>query len=553
MTEPEESGPQPAAEARREAPSTTLATKLSSSAGIIAAMVLAVIVNVFVARHYKRWDWTRGGLYTLSDATVQTLRGLEEPVEIYVLLSPGDPLTVSLQHLLEAYQGETTRLEVRYTDPDRHPAEFLAVQQRFAIVPGKTDDGRIVTDASVVVVRGGKPHFITPRDLVEVDDADDLRARPRLEQALTSGIRSVTSGERPLACFTSGHGERSLEGALSPLRARLTKNNYDVEEIAPTRTAPGDKDKLASCRFLVMAGPSQKVPADEVARFKGYIEGGGNALLGQEPEGTDERYLDLGIADLLAVAGVKLNADFIFELDPELRSSGGLGETFLPAPRPHAITEGLLKAAEHEQALPVVMTVASSLSPTGAGQTAPVPLLVTSDKSFGMVDFFAWAKQPSDPVAGPADHKGPLTVAYAAELPKRAADAAHGPRVVVVGSSSVLHGANWRQEDLRGTMIFVESAISWLAAQPVTLDIPNKPMFTAGLRMSEEGMTSVFRKVVIFIPLASLLMGISVLLRRTGTERKRSAKAEAERNTGAKKKKQKKSKAKASTDEKDAE
>ena len=504
------------------AASTPLTTKHSVSAGIVAAMILAVLVNVLVARHYRRWDWTQGGLYTLSDATLQTLRSLEEPVQVYVLLSPGDPLEVSLEHLLAAYRAETTRLDVRYTDPDRHPAEFLAVQQRFGIVPGKTDDGRIVTDASVVVVRGDKPHFITPRDLVEVDDADDLRARPRLEQALTGAIRSVVGGERPKVCFTTGHGEPSLEGALGPLRARLGKNNYDVEEIAPTRAAPGERDKLATCRLVVLAGPSQKVPAEDVARLRAYLVGGGNALLvvGQEPEGEDERYLDLGTDELLAAAGVKLESDFVFELDPARRASGGLGETFLPAPRPHAITDGLLKAAERDQGLDVVMTVASSLTPTGGGTAAPVPLLVTSDASFGMVDFFAWAKHPSAPSPGEADHKGPLTVAYAAELPKTRAAAPHGPRVGVVGSSSGLQAADWRDEGLRGAMIFVESAIAWLAAQPVALDIPSKPAFTAGLHMTEDRLTWIFRYVVLFVPLASLLLGISVMLRRTSTERR---------------------------------
>ena len=52
-------------------------------------MVLAVLVNLLVARHYRRWDWTQGGLYTLSDATVSTLRALEEPIRVYVLLSEG--------------------------------------------------------------------------------------------------------------------------------------------------------------------------------------------------------------------------------------------------------------------------------------------------------------------------------------------------------------------------------------------------------------------------------------------------------------------------------
>ena len=60
-------------EKREATPAGTGAAKLSTSIGIIAAMVIAVVANVFVARHYKRWDVTRGGLYTLSDPTLQTL------------------------------------------------------------------------------------------------------------------------------------------------------------------------------------------------------------------------------------------------------------------------------------------------------------------------------------------------------------------------------------------------------------------------------------------------------------------------------------------------
>src|SRR5262249_25516927 len=152
---------------------------------------------------------------------------------------------------------------------------------------------------------------------------------------------------------------------------------------------------------------------------------------------------------------------------------------------PHAITEGLIKSAD--RGLAVVLTVASSLAPTGAGAAAASPLLVTSDAAFGMVDFAAWSKDRSPPVPGAADHKGPVTVAFASELPKRpGSDAPHGPRMVAVGSASALFGANWQAEELRGGAVFVESAIAWLAARPVLLDIPNKPTFTAGLRVSDD-------------------------------------------------------------------
>ena len=217
-----------APDAEAAPPATTAATKASTLVGIVAATVLAVLVNVLVARHYKRWDLTKAGLYTLSEPTLQTLRSLEEPVQVHLLLPSSDPLSVSLQHLLDAYRGESARVEIKATDPDRHPAEFLAVQHRSGLPAGETKDGRIVADAAVIVVRGDKPYFVSQRDLVEVDDAEDVRARPRLEQALTTAIRSVILKERPRACFTTGHGEGSLDAGgatLAPLRDLLTKDN----------------------------------------------------------------------------------------------------------------------------------------------------------------------------------------------------------------------------------------------------------------------------------------------------------------------------------------
>jgi hypothetical protein len=144
-----------------------------------------------------------------------------------------------------------------------------------------------------------------------------------------------------------------------------------------------------------------------------------------------------------------------------------------------------------------------------------------------MVDFFAWSKSRTPPVPGAADRKGPLTMAFASELPKPPGSSpspspslAHGGRLVVVGSASVLWGANWQAEELRGGSLFVGSAIAWLTARPQLLDIPEKPTFTAGLHVSDAWLASTFRYVVIYIPLASVLLGLAVYLRRRGTERR---------------------------------
>lgn len=493
-----------------------MATKVSASAGIVAAIVLAMLVNVFVARHYRRWDFTTGGLYTLSDATLATLHGLHEPVRVYVLLPGGDALTVSVQHLLESYRGETSQLEVETVDPDRRPADFLALTQRFGI-DVERDADRVTAGAAAVVVRGERREIIRPQELVEIDADDDLKRRPRLEQAFTSALRAVTSTVRPTACFTSGHGEASSQ----PLREGLRRNGYEVEDVEPAREGDAGAP-LAKCTTLIVAGPTERIPAADVARFKAYAEAGGSVLVaaGPQPDGADRGYQELGLGPLLGVFGMKLDADFVFELEPRFRSARGRGETFAPMPKPHPVTQSLIRAAQRG-VVPIV-TVAASISPSGAGSTVPVPVLVTSEQGFGMIDFFAWAKTGEPPSPAPNDKRGPLTIAAAAELPAKPG-ASHGGRMIAVGSRGVLDAANWQSDDLRGTALFVESALAWLAARPPILDIPKKPAFTAGLRVSDQWLTGTFRYVVVYMPAAAMLLGVAVYLRRRGEKRPASA------------------------------
>jgi hypothetical protein len=515
--------PAPGDAPRRARWSSPRALELSSAAAVAAAVVVAVLVNLLAARHYRRWDWTESGLYTLSPVTEQTLRSLSEPVQVYVLLSGADPLVPTLRHLLATYGGHSQQLTVHFVDPDQRPAEFLAVQRRYGIVVGKTEAGRIVTDAALVVATTSRHHFITQGELVQVDDAADMRARPQLEQALTGALREVTAGPAARICFVAGHGEDGItqtgpEG-LASLADRLQKSNYEVIELAAP--SAGGKEPIDRCRLAVVAGPKRRLVPGDAAWLRRFVEGGGNALLALSPvpDAVAERTIDLGLAPVVDLAGLALRNDFVFELDPMVRSSQGFGEAFAATAKQHPITAGLLAADEH--GFSVTVEVVQSLGTRRDHEVAPTPLLETSEEAFGMVDFFAWARDPGPPEAGDGDHPGPLTVAYAAELPRRRGASPHGPRLVVVGSSSVLHSANWQLEQLRGTALFVESAVSWLAARPIVLDIPAKPSRVVGLRMTEASLTSVMRYTILYIPFGVALLGVAVALRRRAAERRR--------------------------------
>lgn len=499
--------------------------KLSTVIGVAAAMVLAVLLNVLGGRHFRRWDVTSGGLYTLSEATRETLHALEEPVVVHVLLAEGDSLRASLDQMLLAYRAESSRLEVRATDPDRAPAEFLAVQRKYGISAARGDDGAVITDAAVVVARADVPYFLTERDLAEVDEVDPTRTRPRLEEALTSAIRRVASGARPRVCFTEGHGERSVDVAgddgLAVLKDRLIKNNLEVLSVWTEGAEP--TAAFEGCSLAVVAGPTQPIPARHLAQLQRFIEDGGNALLvvGPVPREDDGGFVALGDAPLLALAGVRRHDDFVFELDEDRRVARGFGETFLPVIAQHPITAGL-----DRQGGDVVLTVASSLEDLGTS-TAPARLLETSPRAFAMKDFFGWARAPGEPQARAGDREGPLSLAVAAERPPPPGKD-RGARIVVVSTTSVLSQANWRDPELAATAAFVEGTVAWLASHRRFLDIPSKPTVMTQLDVTEAGLSTVFRCAVLLLPAGAALGGVLVwLARRRDAPRKRPPSREA--------------------------
>jgi gliding motility-associatede transport system auxiliary component len=491
-------------------------------AGLAAAMVIAFDANILAARHYRRWDFTEAGLYTLSRVTEQTLSALGEPVEIYVLLSDADPLKLTMQHLLEAYRAHTSKLTIEFIDPDRNPARFLAVQQQYGIAAGKTGEGRLVTDATVIVVHGDKKHFIRQGDLVAIEMAEEARARPQAEEALTGAIRKVLSGRMPKVCVTSGHGEPSIkEGGdygLLPLKGRLDKLNYELAELEPLQELEG-KDTIDACDVVIVAAPRVALGKEEVKRLTHFVQGGGSALVfvGRQPDEVDSGYLDTGLAPLVALAGVRRHDDYVFERDPQRRPAVGSGETFIAEPLAHPVTQDFVDA---QGVVPILLTLAASLEKLPQAEVTPVAILQTSESAFGMVDFESWAKKPSEPEPTPDDHQGPLVLGYAAELSQSRPGASHGARIVVLGSSSPLYGANWQDQSLRGTALFVESAVAWLAAEPSGVDIPKKPAMAVGYNITEDVLTSALWRLVLCLPLASALGGVAVALRRRATERR---------------------------------
>ena len=496
-------------------------------AGVAAAVVLAVGVNVLAARHFTRWDWTQTRRWSLSDATTQTLRGLESPVELWIVAGKGDPVEPSLRQLVGTYAAASSRLDVRWIDPDRDAAQLVDLQRRFGLEAGRTQDGRVATDAVVIVASGERHWFLTHEDLVV--PADDAHVKPREERALTQAIRSVLGGERKKLCFTAGHGELSLDApkderdSLGGVRDLLEKDNYELASV--DTSAPAAHEPFAGCSVVVLAGPREAFSGDEANRLRTWVLEGGTLLAAVgPPDATDGPSLaPAGLDAVLAPFGIALDDDVVHDVDPDVAIPDTHGEAFFVSAQPHPVTAGLVVGGSEAHPPRVAAFFTRSLrrlspSSASAGSVAS-DLLVTGTGAYAKTSLAGASQWTGAPPRDPGDRAGPLVVAMAAERSAAGAGAPHGARVVVIGSRFALAEDNWRQpRALHGAAFFVDSALSWLAARPQVVDVPERAEVAVAVRISEEGRDEVRRYVLVLMPLAALLLGLGVWAWRKSSE-----------------------------------
>lgn len=502
--------------------------QLLQLAGVVAAIVLAAIVNVIGGRHFTRWDWTTSKRWSLSPATVETLQSLEQQVDVWAIAGAGDPLEQSLKQLLVSYQGHSSRLDVHWIDPDRDAVQLIDLQRRFGLEAGRTEDGRVAADAIVIVASGDKHWFLTPQDLFEAT-SDDVHVKPREERALTQAIRSVLGGGgKARLCFTTGHGELSLEPGkderewIGGLRDLLEKGNY---ELASTDvTAPGVHEPFAECTVVVIAGARSPFAPAEANRLRTWLLEGGSLLaaLGPMEAGTDTGMTVSGLDDVLSPFGIGLDDNLVHDTDPNFVVPDTHGEGFLVAARPHAVTASLVPSGTDSRPPRVAVFFARSLHHVRKPGSAPASdLLVTDEAAFAKKSIVGASNWTDAPPRDPSDPRGPFVLAMASERPPPSAGAPHGPRVVVIGSRFALAEDNWRQpRPLHGAAFLVDSSLSWLSARPELVDVPDKPQVAAGIRVSEAGRDEVRRYVLVLMPLAAMLLGVAVWAWRRSSENK---------------------------------
>lgn len=491
-----------------------LVLKAAFSASTLLAIVIVLMTNYLSFRHYKRFDLTREGLFTLSDKTKVVLRGLKTDVDIYLFMSRGEPNFADTHELIKRYQATSPRIRVHVVDPDREPAEFQVLAQRFGLGAALLDNLEVGVDVAAVVTAGDKKWSIKRDDLLEwdmnaQDEASSRKVNVKAEQALTGAIVQVISGRPTKLCLTQGHGEWTLKAGadrtLEPLETALRHDNLEWETIDTL----GKKTIAKGCDAVFVIGPTRAFDKNEAELLGQYLREGGNLLLALDPIIEQDQIQKSGFEDMVRTFGIAIDPDLVIELDHDHLVSSNPIEFLVTAFGDHPTTRVLQNRAR------VYLALARSIRPLDGNESEI--LLRSSAEGFGERDIEQIQNQQEQPKPEATDIKGPVSLAVAKSGIVQSDDSntkdKQKGRLIVIGDSDWLKGELFSAPDLANFHL-ASAWTGWLTEREALIAVPPKETKGDSVVFTQAGLSGLFFKIVVLMPGVVMIFGIAVWLNR---------------------------------------
>jgi len=422
---------------------------------LVGALISA---NYIAARRPKQWDLTKDKVYTLSEQTISTLKGLRQEVKITAFFGASEGEGIELEGRVRQYKQFTEKLSLEVLDPNKHFQE--------------AEKANVTSATARIVVRSGDK---------------DARAKDSSEESITNAIAQVTRGAAKKVYFTKGHGEHGpadgSERGLKSFVDNLKGEGFVIDELL----LPTIKAIPADAQAIFVAGPVAALLDPEAKLLKEWAEKGGKLVLLLDPG------VQSGLEKMLAGWGIGVGNDTV--IDPESQQPE-------VAIAQHYADHPITKSRTAGAALPVVLPLARSVAKTKAGADGwtVVELAKTGASAWGETELSRDQPVQYDPGK---DTPGPVSLGVAATKGSGDTEA----RVVVIGNSSFAANGTYR---FLGNKDFAINAVSWTAKDETKIAI--RPVRRTGnlLFLSVEQKKGIFLFALNVLPFALLAAGLLV-------------------------------------------
>lgn len=440
--------------------------------GLFTTLSAILVVAILGVVNWAAWenpvslDLTKDRLFTLSEDTLRTLRGLDQDVSALAFFRQDEPGYAEAEDLLKRYAAQSRRFGYELVDPYAAPERV----KRFNV----TDTG--------------------PRIVLVAGDREARVAAPT-EAELTNGLVKVTRKAAPRIYFTTGHGEPDPtaqgERAVSAAAKRLGDEGFAVAPLSLLEKGAVPDDAAA----VLVAGARKALLEPEVKALRAFLARGGKLGVYLEPE------VDAGLDALLAEWGIEADDDMVVDPSPVSKLFGGSPVTpIVTASRQHPVTRDLASVG-------VALPTTRSLVALADAKVLPTPLLLTSDQAWGETkirEMFTVGAEHDDGEKG-----GPMPVALASE--GAAGEGTPSARVLVVGDSEFFDD---RYAQVLGNLDFFLNGVAWLAEQPDRITIRTKSREGSRLFLTEAQVAAIRFVTIDALPVGLLAAGLAVWLVR---------------------------------------
>lgn len=305
---------------------------------LLIGLILLISLNIVGQYIFSRFDLTSDKRYTISEATKEKLKGLEDVVFVRIYLDGDLPagfkrLKNSTREMLDEFRVYANdNIQYEFIDPSAEPDQKVRndiyrelSKKGLNYTNLKTKDGdkvseQIVFPGLIMSYREREVPLQLLKSQIGADPEVMLNnSIQQLEYELISTIKKVSENYKKRLAFIEGHGElKELE--VADISQALSEF-YAVERIK----IDGKLDALDYLDAIIIAGPDSQYTEKDKYMIDQFIMKGGKVLWLVESVFADQDSLrkntitlglpkSVNLEDQLFKYGVRINTDFILDL-----------------------------------------------------------------------------------------------------------------------------------------------------------------------------------------------------------------------------------------------
>nr|NQU91240.1 Gldg family protein [Bacteroidota bacterium] len=293
--------------------------KKSIASQLILIVVAVVLINVLSDKFFVRLDFTADKVYTLSTATKDILRSLDEPVTVTAYFTKGSQPEIEktrkdFKDLLIEYSSISKGMvNYEFVNPNDDPqVEQQAMQSGIQPLILNIREKDQVKQQKVFL--GAKIVMGEQTDVIPV-----LQPGAAMEYALSSSIKKLSVIDKPRVGFIQGQGEPGVMSFQQAMEQLLVL--YDLQPVNLTDTT----NNLSDFITLAIIAPADSFSDAQLRILDQYLANGGNLFIAYNQVEGDFQSMQgsvvkSNLADWLAQKGLAMEQNFVVD-----QSAGTVG------------------------------------------------------------------------------------------------------------------------------------------------------------------------------------------------------------------------------------